>query len=206
MLYYPGLTDLHAYSAYMKGELVLVANEMLKNQHGQKGAMHWFGPYAVVQQRPSGAFVLQELDGAVLKQPIAWRCLKSYVPRKGLKPVVLDPKWVTDIKETEEFSADMNAASLKRPPGTSPSWVSRLHQPWELKGKELVEYWEGVRDCWNKRKLAGSKDQAEDMIQVWDEELRISAEEEAMFWNFRFDVREDSEGDISRWKNDDDRY
>ena len=99
--------------AYMKGELVLVVNEILKNQHGQKGAMQWFGPYAVIQQCPSGAFILQELDGAVLKQPIVWRCLKSYVPRKGLEPKILDPKWITNVEETDEFSADMNVVKLK---------------------------------------------------------------------------------------------
>ena len=138
--------------AYMKGELVLVVNEILKNQHGQKGAMQWFGPYTVVQKHPSGAFVLQELDGAVLKQPIVWCCLKSYVPQKGLKPKILDPKWITNVEETDKFSADMNIARLKQKPRTSLLWVLRLHQLWELKGKELVEYWEGVRDCWEKQK------------------------------------------------------
>ena len=45
------------------------------------------------------------------------------------------------------------------------------------------------------------------MIKVRDnEELQISAKEEAMFWNFHFDVREDAEGDISCWKNDEDHY
>ena len=27
-----------------------------------------------------------------------------------------------------------------------------------------------------------------------------------MFWNFHFDIREDAEGDISHWKNDEDHY
>ena len=130
---------------YVKGELVLIANEILKNQHGQKGAMCWFRPYAVILQHLSGAFVLQELDGAVLKQPVAWHRLKSYIPRKGLEPVVLDPKWITEVEEAKQFAADSNKAILRQDPGTGPVWASRLHQPWELKGDDLIEYWEGVK-------------------------------------------------------------
>src|SRR5258707_12623982 len=58
---------------YLKGELVLVYNEALNNQMSSKGALRWHGPYAVVARHPSRAYVLQELDGAVLKQPVAWK-------------------------------------------------------------------------------------------------------------------------------------
>ncbi len=54
----------------MKGELVLVYDEVLDNQMSGKGALRWRGPYAIMARRPSGAYVLQELDGAVLKQPV----------------------------------------------------------------------------------------------------------------------------------------
>ena len=57
--------------SYKKGELVLVADEALKNQVGKKGSLRWFGPYAMVLQRVSGVFILQELDGTVLRQPVA---------------------------------------------------------------------------------------------------------------------------------------
>ena len=97
--------------------------------------------------------------------------------------MILDPKWILEIEESEEFSADMNAASLRRKTGVSPPWISQLHQLWDLKGRELVEYWEGVRECWEKRKLGGA-DQIEDMIHTQDEELQSLAEEEAMFWNY----------------------
>ncbi len=66
---------------YAKGELVLVYDEALENQMSGKGTLRWRGPYAVVARRPSGAYVVQELDSTVLRQPITWKWLKSYVPR-----------------------------------------------------------------------------------------------------------------------------
>src|SRR5258707_15800715 len=87
---------------YGKGELVLVYDKALDNQMSGKGALRWRGPYAVVARRPSGACVLQELDGAVLKQPVAWKRMKSYVPRRGLEPVVLAPKWLSSVDDVEE--------------------------------------------------------------------------------------------------------
>ncbi len=80
---------------YVKGELVLVYDEALENQMSGKGALRWRGPYTIVARRPSGAYVLQELDGAVLKQPVAWKQLKSYVPRQGLELVILLLKWIS---------------------------------------------------------------------------------------------------------------
>src|SRR5258708_17467483 len=58
---------------YAIGELVLVYNEALENRMNSKGALRWRGPYAVVARRPTGAYVVQELDGSILKQPVAWK-------------------------------------------------------------------------------------------------------------------------------------
>ena len=58
---------------YQPGELVLLANEHQHFQHDLKGQPRWFGPYVVVKCRESGAFILQELDGTVMKRPIAWK-------------------------------------------------------------------------------------------------------------------------------------
>ncbi len=60
-------------SVYKKGELIIVYNEALDNQMSGKGMLKWHGPYAVVMRRPSGAYVVQVLDGSVLKQPVAWK-------------------------------------------------------------------------------------------------------------------------------------
>ena len=51
----------------------MVYNEALDNQMSGKGLLRWHGPYAIVARRPSGAYIVQELDGAILKQLIAWK-------------------------------------------------------------------------------------------------------------------------------------
>ncbi len=81
---------------------MLVYNEALENRMNSKGALRWRGPYAVVARRPSGAYVVQELDGSVLKQPVAWKRMKSYVPRQGFEPVILEPKWLSAVDDIEE--------------------------------------------------------------------------------------------------------
>ena len=58
---------------YVKGELILIYNEALDNWMSGKGTLKWHSPYAVIVRQPSGAYVVQELDGSVLKQPIAWK-------------------------------------------------------------------------------------------------------------------------------------
>ena len=58
---------------YVKGELILVYNEALDNWMSGKGTLKWRSPYAVIARQPSGTYVVQELDGSVLKQPIAWK-------------------------------------------------------------------------------------------------------------------------------------
>src|SRR5258708_16885079 len=84
---------------YWKGELVLVYNEALENQWSRKGALCWHGPYVVVARWPSGVYVLQELDGSVLKQPFAWKRMKSYIPQQALELVVLSPRWLSAVND-----------------------------------------------------------------------------------------------------------
>jgi hypothetical protein len=58
---------------YHLGEWVIVYNEVLDNQHRSKGTARWFGPYIIVQRRPSGAYITQQPDRVVLHKPIAWK-------------------------------------------------------------------------------------------------------------------------------------
>src|SRR5258707_4520734 len=89
-------------SKYKKGELVIVYNEALDNRMSGKGALKWCGPYAVIARQRSGMYVVQELDGSVLKHPVTWKRMKSYIPRQGLEPVVLAPKWLSLVDNIEE--------------------------------------------------------------------------------------------------------
>src|SRR5258708_12260021 len=96
---------------YTIGELVLMYNEVVENRMNSKGALHWQGPYTVVVRCPSRAYVIQELDGSVLKQPVMWKQMKSYVPRQGFEPVILEPTWLSMVNDIEEdlFKDDCEA-------------------------------------------------------------------------------------------------
>src|SRR5258705_12588885 len=98
---------------YEKGELVLVYDKVLDNQMSGKGALRWRGPHAIVARRPSGTYVLQELNGAVLRQLVAWKQLESCVPRQGLELAILPSEWISCIDEIEEDLLKMIQMSYK---------------------------------------------------------------------------------------------
>ena len=74
------------------GTMVLVYKNFLDNQQGNKGALRWFGPYYVVENRPSGAYVLAELDGTVLSKPIAAQRVKMFYFRENNEPIIHERK------------------------------------------------------------------------------------------------------------------
>ncbi len=129
---------------YKKGELVLVYNEVLDNRMSGKGALKWCRPYAVVARQPSGAYVVQELDALVLKQPIAWKRMKSYVPQQGLEPAVLVSRWLSTIDNIKEDLLKDNHNELRVMMAhvdaikSDLSWLPKL---WLLKGEVESEYW-----------------------------------------------------------------
>ncbi len=126
---------------------MLVYNKALENQWSGKGALHWRGPYAVVVRWPSGAYVLQELDGSVLKQPVVWKRMKSYIPRRGLEPVVLSLRWLSTVDDIEEDLLKDDQDELRVMMvhvDAIKSDVSWLPKPWLLKGEAESEYWRCV--------------------------------------------------------------
>ena len=136
---------------YERGELVLVYNEVLENHFCGKGEPRWHGPYAIVARWPSGTYIIQELDGAVLKQLVAWKRLKSYVPHHGLEPVILAPKWITPINKSEADLIKDDSDEMK----TMLAHVSvgRMDLPWLAKlwllSQEVAnDYWKNVYDWW----------------------------------------------------------
>ncbi|EKM51440.1 uncharacterized protein PHACADRAFT_102853, partial [Phanerochaete carnosa HHB-10118-sp] len=60
------------------GTWVLVHETWLDNQHGNKGALRWAGPYVIVQRHPSGSYSLRELDGTLLKESVSGSRLKLF--------------------------------------------------------------------------------------------------------------------------------
>ena len=92
--------------------------------------------------------------------------MKSYIPHKGLDAVILKSKWLSEasgptegFKEwegLEEREVTLTKAKQDRIPG--------LLCPWELKGKELIEYWNGVKERWNKWRSAQNPDEIENTM------------------------------------------
>ena len=139
---------------YVKGELVLVYDKVLDNQMSGKGALRWRGPHAIVARRPSSAYVLQELDGAVLRQPVTWKWLKSYMPRQGLEPAILPSEWISRVNEIEEDLLKNDSDELQvlmvHANGGHMDILS-LPKPWLLKDEEVNEYWQRVYQRWMDR-------------------------------------------------------
>src|SRR5258707_14730190 len=139
---------------YGKGELVLVYDEALDNQMSRKGALRWRGPYAIVARRPSGTYVLQELDGAVLRQLIAWKRLKSYMPRQGLELAILPSEWISHVDEIEEdlLKNDLDELQVLMVHVNGGCMdILSLPKPWLLKDEEVNEYWQRVYQKWMDR-------------------------------------------------------
>lgn len=67
---------------YEPGTWVLVHETWLDNQHGNKGALRWAGPYVVQERHPSGSsYAIRELNGVMLKETVAASRLKLFYYR-----------------------------------------------------------------------------------------------------------------------------
>jgi hypothetical protein len=127
---------------YAPGKWVIVYNKALDNQHGSKGMAKWFGPFIIIQRRPSGAYVVQQPDGVILHSPIAWKRLKLYHYQENREPVVRTPVW-------NQEDEDMNIAAIMQtriPP--------RKSQPWNLDNPDKRErYWTSKYESCKRRAL-----------------------------------------------------
>jgi hypothetical protein len=167
---------------YNPGEWVIVYNEALDNQHGSKGSPKWFGPFIIVQRRPTGAYVVQQPDGAVLKRPIAWRRLKLYHYRENTEPVVRAPVW---NKDTESLIVSYNAG--------------RLHssiKPWQSTDPEVVtDYWCEKYESWQSRKEGNT------MRKAVPTETNVGDidEEDRELWDYRFEIPKEHDDEHTRF-------
>jgi hypothetical protein len=90
-----------------EGDWVLVFDSSLENQHStvRKFAKRWFGPYVVIKVHSNGTYSLRELDGTLLRIPIAGKKVKVFKRRDGRfdheeLAELLDPNSQTDEDET----------------------------------------------------------------------------------------------------------
>src|SRR5258707_7501907 len=168
-----------------------------------KGALRWRGPYAIVARRPSSTYVLQELDGAVLRQLITGKQLKSYMPRQGLEPAILPSECISCISEIEEDLLKNNSDELQ----VLMVHVNRGHmdvpslpKPWLLKDEEANEYWRGVYQKWiDRREKQKARIQVEPKLEI-SLEMQKLIEEDKQYWNYR-EVIPNQEGKLPHWNS-----
>src|SRR5258708_32529945 len=187
---------------YTIGELVLMYNEVLENRMNSKGALHWQGPYTVVVRCPSRAYVIQELDGSVLKQPVMWKQMKSYGPQQGFEPVILEPKWLSMVNDIEEDLLKDNRDELHIMMAhadmikSDSSWFPK---PWLLKGEAANEYWKRAYEHWMEhevKKCMGIPVPPEPEIPP---KAELMIEDDKQFWNYR-NILPDKTGEPPRCK------
>ena len=85
------------------GDWVIVYDSSLDHQHSttRKFARRWFGPYEVRQVRENGTYLLSELDGTLLRSPIAGKRVKIFKKREEADPYVdLEGDTVAEEEET----------------------------------------------------------------------------------------------------------
>ena len=82
-----------------EGDWVLVYDSSLDHQHTtmRKFAKRWFGPYEVRKVFDNGTYRLCELDGTILRVPIAGKRVKVFKKRTDKEPYVVQDN--TDIEE-----------------------------------------------------------------------------------------------------------
>jgi hypothetical protein len=61
------------------GDWVLVFDSSLEHQHStlRKFSQRWFGPNVVVARHDNATYILRELDGTMLKIPVAGKRIKT---------------------------------------------------------------------------------------------------------------------------------
>jgi len=198
-------------NAYAPGMVMLVWNNFLDFQFGNKGALRWMGPYVVVQRRPTGSYVLAELDGAVMKKPVAAKRLKLYHYRKMKEPIIRF-EWAGRVEEeydiVDENEEDLEYEDFNRAREVKTVNVRRrkigregpsLPKPWELKGKDADKYWQKKTEDWKSGEMEKRLEKGE--VPPWEKEIEEWNEEDAQFWNYNWDYEGYDLDDIPRWKS-----
>ena len=79
--------------AYEPGALVLIRNNLIQNSMSieRKTANRYMGPYRIVRQTQGGSYILEEMDGSLLRHHVAAFRLIPYVQRQDLDD------WATEV-------------------------------------------------------------------------------------------------------------
>ena len=93
---------------------MIVYDSSLDHQHTtmRKFVKRWFGPYEVRKVFDNGTYRLCELDGTVLRVPIAGKRVKIFKKRTDKEPYVIQDK--TDIEEqSDEDHGDAGSEEIE---------------------------------------------------------------------------------------------
>ena len=91
-----------------EGDLVLVYNASLESQWGKLFSNRWNGPFRVREQLPMGAYVLEELDGTILKR----RYAASHVKRFYSRGTREEEEGSDEEEEEQELTEDLSLRDL----------------------------------------------------------------------------------------------
>ncbi|SJK99640.1 uncharacterized protein ARMOST_02948 [Armillaria ostoyae] len=93
---------------FKQGALVLICNTRVEYELNRKFKPRYLGPLVVISRNQGGAYILAELDGTLLAQPVAaFRCIPYYARASIDIPDLtqfldVDPSRVEDLERTVE--------------------------------------------------------------------------------------------------------
>ena len=93
-------------TSYEPGAMVLIRNVPVENTMAisRKTTDRYMGPYSIVRQTQGGSYVLQELNGTILRHTVAAFRLIPYIQRQDLEEFGSDSE--SDNEETEEHNRE----------------------------------------------------------------------------------------------------
>ena len=98
--------------SHQPGSLVLLRNVPIENTMSirRKTNSRYMGPYSIVRQTQGGSYVLQELNGSILRHTVAAFRLIPYIQRKDLDELVeeTEPESEVASKTSEETIPDQS--------------------------------------------------------------------------------------------------
>ena len=202
---------------YLPGILILVWNNALNFQWGNKGALWWAGPYVVIQCHPTGSYILAELDRTVIRKPFTACHLKIYYHWDNKMPSIwIDWKYHDDedlgILESDQDAQDndkeQNEDAELKINKTSHSFIHkikhivnhpRLPWPWELWGKQSDDYWQKIFDDWRSGETAKWLIMRKPV--QWQQDIDDWNAEDNQYWNYHDDYKGIDLEEILRYKN-----
>ena len=110
--------------SYQSGALVLIRNSPIENSVSieRKTANRYMGPYRIVRQTQGGSYILEEMDGSLLRHHVAAYRLIPYVLRQDLDA------WATelDIDSDRGSNSDPSENGDQESDTSSPSVTSAI--------------------------------------------------------------------------------